>query len=202
MKNQKTSAKEQTTLARELFDVFEILVIAACVVLFLYAFVCRLCVVSGASMDKTLANGQMLVVSNLGYEPERGDIIVFHQTSKEIIALNEPVVKRVIATEGETVDIDFETWTLSVTDKDGNKRVIDESEYIYLDVGFATRTWNWDGPVTVPEGHLFVMGDNRNNSTDSRDRYLIGLVDERRVLGKAIFRLTPFDKFGKLDLEG
>lgn len=189
---------ESTSLARELFEYVEIFVMAACIVFFMYSFVSRLCRVSGPSMDQTLANGQMLVVSNIGFTPSRGDIIVFHETSNQIADLNEPIVKRVIATAGETIDIDFTTWTVTITKADGTTLVLDESSYMYLDSGFAQTTSDWEYPLYVPEGYLFVMGDNRNHSTDSRSRWL-GLIDERRVLGKAIFRLTPFDKFGKLD---
>ncbi len=189
MKTNIKEKEEKTSLAKEIFDVVEILVIAACVVLLIYSFICRLCVVSGPSMDQTLANGEMLVVSNIGYTPKCGDIIVFHNTSKTYPILNEPIVKRVIATAGETVDIDFETWTVTITGPLGDKRVLDESGYMYLKEGYAIREWSWDGPVTVPEGYLFVMGDNRNHSTDSRDKEMIGLVDERRVIGKAVFKL-------------
>ena len=192
--NQATIKEEKTSIAKEMFDIFEILVIAACVVLLLYSFVSRLCVVSGGSMDQTLADGQMLIVSNINYTADTGDIIVFHQTG----ILNEPVVKRVIATEGQTVDIDFDTWTVTITDTDGTVSVLDESEYMYLKEGYTIMTSDWEYPLEVPEGHLFVMGDNRNHSTDSRSRW-VGLVDERRIIGKAIYRLSPFDKMGKLD---
>ncbi|MBQ8208275.1 MAG: hypothetical protein IJZ89_06035, partial [Clostridia bacterium] len=93
MTNNKAAKEEKTSLAKEMYDMIEILVIAACVVLILYSFVSRLCVVSGGSMDKTLANKQMLIVSNINYTPDTGDIIVFHQTSNEAFGLNEPVVK-------------------------------------------------------------------------------------------------------------
>ena len=144
-------------------------------------------------MEKTLIADEMLVVSNLFYTPERGDIIVFHQTG----TLNEPIVKRVIATEGEIIDIDFDTWTVTITDTDGNTFVLDEP-YMYLDGGTATITSRHAYPYTVPEGCLFVMGDNRNHSTDSRG-HTIGMVDERRVLGKVVFRITPIDKIGTVD---
>lgn len=194
MKTNQVIKEEKTSIAKEMFDIFEILVIAACVVLLLYSFVSRLCVVSGGSMDQTLADGQMLIVSNINYTADTGDIIVFHQTG----ILNEPVVKRVIATEGQTVDIDFDTWTVTITDTDGTVSVLDESEYMYLKEGYTIMTSDWEYPLEVPEGHLFVMGDNRNHSTDSRSRW-VGLVDERRIIGKAIYRLSPFDKMGKLD---
>ncbi|MBQ8207278.1 MAG: signal peptidase I, partial [Clostridia bacterium] len=102
------------------------------------------------------------------------------------------------ATEGQTVDIDFDTWTVTITDTDGTEFVLDESEYMYLKEGYTITTSDWEYPLEIPEGYLFVMGDNRNHSTDSRSRW-IGLVDERRVIGKAILRLTPFSKFGMLD---
>ncbi len=198
LNNKRTHDREDTTLARELYDMIEILVVAACTVLLIYSFLSRLCVVSGNSMDQTLAHKQMLVVSNINYTPEQGDIIVFHQTTNEGFGLNEPVVKRVIATEGQTIDIDFDTWTVKITDVDGNTKILDESEYMYLKEGYTIVTSDFKYPMTIPEGYLFVMGDNRNHSTDSRSHW-IGLVDTRRVLGKAIFRVTPFDKFGKLD---
>ena len=145
-------------------------------------------------MEKTLHEGELLAVSNLFYEPECGDIVVFHQTG----TLNEPVVKRVIATAGETVDIDFDTWTVTVTDRNGSSRVLDEP-YMQLDPNIKFHSTSVLAyPYTVPEGCLFVMGDNRDHSADSRGG-LIGPVDERRILGKVILRLTPFNKFGTVE---
>lgn len=188
---------EKESLASSIFDVMEILVFAACFVMLFYAFVARLCRVSGSSMDQTLADGQMILVSDIGYEPKTGDIVVFHQTGTRFIDLNEPIVKRVIATAGQTVDIDFPTWTITITDTDGSTHVLDESKYRYLDTGYTVLGSDYDFPLTVPEGEIFVLGDNRNHSTDSRS-FLIGTVDKRRILGKAIFRFLPVDKFGGL----
>ncbi|MBR4295570.1 MAG: signal peptidase I [Clostridia bacterium] len=194
-----SKAESKSSFIRDLYDTIEIIVFAACAVLLIYSFVFRLCKVSGDSMDNTLANRQMLLVTNINYTPEAGDIIVFHQTTPEgAWGYNEPIVKRVIATENQTIDIDFDTWTVTITDIDGTVKVLDESEYMYLDTGENRRTSDAEFPLTVPEGKVFVLGDNRNNSSDSRSN-LIGLVDTRRIIGKAVLRLTPFDKFGTLD---
>jgi len=178
-------AKPRQSTLSSVLDYVEIFAIAIAVVLLLFSFFVRLCTVSGPSMNQTLNHGDRLLVSDFMYEPKRNDIVVFHQTGQ----LNEPVVKRVIATEGETVDIDFYTWTVTVTDTEGKTFVLDESEYLYL-AHDAIVTSSLQYPYTVPEGCLFVMGDNRNHSADSRND-LIGPVDERRVMGKVILRLSP-----------
>lgn len=184
---------QKPSFLSSLFDYIEIFVFAICAVILIFSFAIRLCKVKGPSMENTLIANEMLVVSNFCYTPERGDIIVFHQTG----TLNEPIVKRIIATEGETVNIDFDTWTVEITDTNGNTFVLDEP-YMHLDGGVATLTSSHTYPYTVPEGCLFVMGDNRNHSTDSRGN-TIGMVDERRVLGKVVFRITPIDKIGTVD---
>ena len=175
----------------ELIDYIETCILSFCVVLILFTFVFRLCTVRGDSMNNTLIDKEWLLVSDLCYSPERQDIIVFHQTG----TLNEPIVKRVIATEGETVSIRHYShhMTVTVTDRNGATTVLEEDYMLYE--GFAYYTENYD--LVVPEGKLFVMGDNRNNSKDSRHPD-IGLVDERRVLGKVVLRLTPFSKFGSV----
>lgn len=186
--------KPQNSFVASLLEYVEIMVFSIIAVILIFTFFFRLCTVSGSSMENTLEDGEHLLVSNLFYTPKSEDIIVFHQTGG---ILNEPVVKRVIAVGGEKVDIDFETWTVTVTDKDGNQRVLDET-YIKLDPEKFAPPSYLDYPVEVPEGKLFVMGDNRNASTDSRYSE-IGFVDQRRILGKVILRITPFEKFGAVD---
>ena len=170
--------------------------IAGIVLVFLLCF--RIVIVSGDSMYNTLVDGDyLLLMSNVFYhEPQQGDIIV---ASKENYDDGRPIIKRVIATEGQTVDIDFITGTVSV---DG--QVLDE-EYIY------TPTTTDEGvsfPLTVDEGCVFVLGDNRLRSKDSRNPE-IGLIDTRQIVGKAVMLVFPgtdhgdsapqFDRIGVID---
>ena len=179
-------------------DYLEILVLSVAIVLLLFTFVGRVCVVTGGSMNQTLQDGEGLLVVGAFYTPQRGDIVVFSQTSDEDERLNEALIKRVIGLPGDTVRIDYTTGTVSVNGE--TVTILDKfpdgsQSYIYLSGGQYRQTGIKE--YEVPEGHLFVMGDNRNNSTDSRS-YLIGFVDQRRILGKAVLRLTPFSAFGPL----
>ena len=174
-------------------DYIELFVVAICVVIVLFSLAFRTCTVDGSSMNNTLVNGETLVVSDMMYSPNRGDIIVFHHTDGTLsIQSNKPLVKRVIGVGGDTVRIDYNTWKVTVTDRHGEVRALDE-DYIYLsDVPSA---FYGVKEYKVPEGSLFVMGDNRNGSLDSRYP-TIGFVDERSVLGKVLIRVTPISKFG------
>ena len=157
--------------------------LAGLILVFLLLF--RLVVVSGTSMNNTLLNGDyLLLLSNTFYHnPQYGDIVV---ASKDTYDNGAPIVKRVIATEGQVVDIDFDRGIVYVGDSPDTLQPLDEPYTM-------TPTNIQEGvqfPVTVEEGCLFVMGDNRNGSLDSRDES-IGLVDKREVIGKVFFLFIP-----------
>ena len=196
--NQVTNnTEEKQGFLHTVYDFAEMLVVAIVIVFLLFMTAVRPCRVDGDSMNNTLEHGEMLLISDLFYTPKQGDIIVFHQTSEENLRFNEPIVKRVIAVGGQFVKLDTELGKVYVSNDDSfSEDEVLKEDYIYLDRGYWEDYYGTSGKVTeVPEGSVFVMGDNRNNSADSRYE-IIGTVDVRRILGKVILRLTPFDKFG------
>ena len=186
-KNKKNKAKEQVSpevqARREAYDWIQSLISALLICVLVFVFVIRIMDVNGSSMVPTLKNGDKVLVSGLLYEPDRGDIVVFKKDSYND---NKALVKRVIAVAGDTVNIDFDNGIVYV-----NGEAIEEA---YLD-GSTNNKLDFIGPQTVPENCLFVMGDNRNASTDSRDKR-IGMVDKRLVIGKVLLVVYPFSDFG------
>ena len=168
----------------DLFDWLQCIVTALVACVLIFVFVGRTIGVVGSSMVPTLEQGDRLIISKLFYTPQQGDIVVLQKDS----FADYPLIKRVIATEGQTVDIDFDAGVVYV---DGV--ALDEP---YTAEPTVVRE-DFDEPVTVPEGCIFVMGDNRNRSTDSRTDS-IGCVDTRLIMGKALLRLTPLSKFGTI----
>ena len=178
---------EELSVKAEVFDWLQSIVFAiiACVLLFM--FVARVVTVDGSSMNPTLLHGDRLIVSNLSHKYEQGDVIVF--VAPEF--MDEPLIKRVIATEGQLVEINFDK---------GIVRVDGEEQYEPFIAELTTDSQDYDGPVEVPKGCVYVMGDNRNHSTDSRTTE-IGCVDTRYVLGKAYFVMFPLKSFGPVKTE-
>jgi len=172
-------------IAKELYDWAQALVFSIVFIVVLFTFFVRIIGVDGPSMEPTLYNNDKIVLTNMFYTPKQGDIIVFRKKS----FLDEPLVKRVIATEGQTVDIDFITHEVRV---DG---VLLDEPYIKAPI---SRAGDVVFPVTVPEGYVFVLGDNRNNSADSRLSSL-GMIDMRYILGHVIYRVYPFDEIGAIN---
>lgn len=164
------------------YDAVATLETAVIILMLFFSLVFRPAAVIGNSMLPNFSGGDRVacVHSFSGYE--RGDVVIIsHATRKD-----ESVIKRVIAVGGDTVDIDFYKGTVSV-----NGQVLDEPY-----AGTPTNlSYDMTFPVTVPEGKLFVLGDNRNDSIDSRSTD-IGFINENKVLGKVVFRFYPFNKIG------
>ena len=178
-----STAKEETSSM--LYDWADALVYALIVIVLLFTLAFRMTGVVGGSMQPTLYEGDKLIISNLFYEPEPGDIVVVTKQSFR----SEPIVKRVIAVAGQTVNIDQTTGEVYI---DG---VLQKEDYVNEVVTYEFGDMEF--PVYVEEGHIFVMGDNRNHSTDSRMTE-VGLIDTRMVLGKVLFRVFPVTSFGSV----
>ena len=172
--------EKQTAKGRDLYEWVQSLVGSVLVVVAIFTFVIRMMGVDGHSMLNTLQHGDRLLVVNsmLYHDYKYGDIVILR---KDGVFDDDPIVKRVIAVEGQRVDIDFAEGIVYV---DGEAL---EEDYIREPTYTAEGT---EFPLTVPEGSIFVMGDNRNHSSDSRSSDL-GTVDTRYVIGKAVFLLFP-----------
>ena len=171
--------EKKQSAGKELYEWVQALVGSVLLVVLIFTFVVRLIGVDGSSMEPTLKHGdRLLVLNSLWYDDYRyGDIVVLRKDT----FMEEPIVKRVIATEGQTVDIDFDEGVVYVDDVALEEDYI--NDYTYLEEGT-------EFPLIVPQGSVFVLGDNRNHSSDSRDSRL-GTVDNRYVIGKAVFLAFP-----------
>ncbi|MDR3278194.1 MAG: signal peptidase I [Oscillospiraceae bacterium] len=173
------SRKKEAPVRMEVYDWIQCVVSTVLCTILIFMFVGRQIGVDGTSMLPTLHHTDRVIMSNLLYTPKNKDIIII----KTDTFGDTPIVKRVIAVGGQTVAINFDTGEVRV---DG---VLQDEPYINA---LTTNKVDFDysGGLSVPEGSLFVMGDNRNNSTDSRSNQ-VGLIDTRNVLGKVLFILLP-----------
>lgn len=181
---QETATGEDRSRRRveSLYEWVEMAVFALAAVVLIFAFLFRVVSVDGSSMNPTLLHGERLIVTSNAYTPQRGDIVIINRYVKE------PLVKRIIAVGGDTLTINPDTHEVAV-----NGTVLDEP-YIQ---GVTEPLYFQPTTQTVPEGYVFVMGDNREYSSDSRYGS-IGYISERDIVGKAVFRLFPLDAFGGL----
>ena len=153
----------------------------------LLTFVARIITVDGSSMSPTYENGDRVLATSLAGPAGQGDVVIL------VNVLEEPIIKRVVATEGQTVDFDEDMGELVV---DGQP-LAGEAYHIANGITYVPDRPGevLEFPQTVPEGCVVVLGDNRQNSKDSRFAE-VGMVDSRNILGKVVFNLYPFSKLG------
>lgn len=169
------------------YEIASVAVTSVVAIAVIFTFLFRLVGVDGSSMVPTLSDKDWLITSTAKSEFEYKDVVIVVQPG----VLNEPLVKRVIATEGQWVEVDYENGKLLVGDSKDSMVELTEN-YIAEPATDRPYSDTNDYPIQVPENCLFVMGDNRNNSTDSRS-YMVGFIDERYVLGKALYRVVSGD---------
>ncbi|SFC40358.1 signal peptidase I [Ruminococcus albus] len=183
--------KEPFNIGREILEWFESLVFALLVVQLVLTFVLRIVMVDGESMTNTLQDGDRLIMTHIAYEPARDDIVVLDSD-----AANKVLIKRVIGIAGDKVVVDYNENHVYVNDEQiSNEHIRDvmEDSFCY-DPSYCVSNGVYE--YEVPENTVFVMGDNRNDSKDSRS---IGFVDKSEIMGKAIFRVYPFNSLGRVD---
>ncbi|MEE1187058.1 MAG: signal peptidase I [Acutalibacteraceae bacterium] len=200
---------KKSSLSKNIIDWTESVVISVLAVILLFTFVFRTVGIEGISMEPTFSEGDRVIIYSLFYKPECGDVVVVSRNSTNLDEYesldNEPIIKRVVATEGMWVDIRLErvngenvgvVYTGETEQRleklNDSKPYITQQKYEEMTVEF---------PLQVKTGHVFVLGDNRNHSTDSRYDIMgdDGQINSRYVLGKAVLRIFPFNKFGGVE---
>lgn len=188
----------------EIIEWMEVVVTALVAVVLVFTFFIRIATIQGPSMENTLHNGEKVLISKVAYTPKQGDVVVVSRNYNAVDPSkiewpadpnnSEPIIKRIIAVEGQTVDIDFDKGIVFVDGKALDEPYTKTPTNVKADMQF---------PQTVPEGCVFVLGDNRNNSTDSRFSQLgtdgNGMVKEEYIIGCVYLRIFPFNKFGGID---
>lgn len=167
---------------KKLFEMLENICFSVLFITVVMTFFFRVIVVEGNSMNRTLSNGDRVIITNFCYTPQRGDIVVTDKNNY----FKTPLIKRVIAIEGDTIKIDYSTGDVYI-----NGEILSE-DYIKEKIAISDKETL---EITIPDGYVFLMGDNRNQSSDSRES-VIGVINEKNIMGKAIFRIMPLEKIG------
>ena len=199
-----TKKEEKGTFWKDAADMLEAVLISIFCVIMLFAYVLRPVTVEGHSMESTLQDQDKLFMTDLFYTPERGDIVIIDNDASHTfdengnlvegqglstVTTEKRLIKRIIAVGGETLDINFDDGTVTI---DGT--VLDEP---YINNLTLNDEGAFSYPITIPDGYYFVMGDNRNHSSDSR-HVTLGPVDSRYVIGGARFVFFPFQDVGTI----
>ncbi len=176
--------KERYQYNRRVLEWYDALTVTVAVIALLFTFVVRVVQVDGTSMNPTLQSGDRVIIATF-LQPDYGDVVVIDG----YIPYGKPLVKRVIGKAGDVIDIDFEAGIVYRNGQALSEPYIAEPTWTYESVNF---------PITVPDDCLFIMGDNRNHSMDSRDRE-IGCVDVRDVMGVVVWRVLPIQEMGAIE---
>ena len=186
--------------AAEALDWFDTVITSIVAIIVIFALVTRLSTVDGGSMKPTLYDQERLLITDFCYTPQHNDIVVvwtdnlYNELTGE---MGEAIVKRVVGLPGDTIRVDVSEGAVY---RNGEKLETEEIDGVIYEDGhpiFDYTKETYDMEVTVPDGYVFVMGDNRNNSVDSRDGR-VGFVDMNYIIGKAYLRVAPLERFGGL----
>ncbi len=192
----KGNQEEALSTAGSVFDWCKSFLFSLTAVIFIFTLLFRGVTVNGSSMLPTLEDGEYLIISNLLYTPENGDIVVVQAPHYK--NGTEPLIKRIIATEGQEVKINFNTWEVWVNGEKLNEDYILYEPDVTMLMEDMEPDENGEATVVVEENCVFLMGDHRNDSLDSRSDD-VGQIDTRYIMGRVIVRITPLNRFGKVD---
>lgn len=193
--NEEKPKEEALSSPGNLFDWLKSFLLSLAAVVFIFTLFFRGVTVSGDSMLPTLEDREYLIISDLFYQPKTGDIVVVQSPNYK--GGTEPLIKRVIATGGQTLKINFETWQVWVDGVELQEDYIAFEEWLPMNPEDLKVDENYEMELVVDENCIFVMGDHRNDSLDSRSE-AVGQIDQRYIMGRVILRVTPFSKFGKV----
>lgn len=192
------------SIIAELLDLLDMIIVSMFCIVLLFTYVFHIATVNGSSMYPTMVTDDQLLVNNLAGQPQAGDILIINVKNANLLdaegevytdeGLGKTIVKRVIAVENDVVDIDFETGVVIV-----NGEALEEN-YVNTPTTSPVSGGAFEYPITIPEGYVFVMGDNRDVSLDSRYRS-VGLVHKSDISGKVVLRIYPWEDFGPLTVK-